>query len=487
MNNAETLLKEINQSVKKTGYFTYSYKHAFLVGEISSDGMSVKFTSAQLLEYDLSSKQTISIKQDTFNGVHTVNVETTNIIINRIKFNNVRDDIVSFDQFQELVNYLNEPLSISDLNYISAIIRNRRTATRLITYYGYIIFGTYCTNNGMKDTFTITYIENCGSVGVVMPAYINRPMTIKELSPMFEHMRNYPKRTESEKEELNKSNKLSKPEKVDMQHVAEEIIQSIYGNDSQFIYHMNGYRFVGQVKSYQSNNISPDNITIHLTHVINPDLDMVSICTCKQTYKISDKLSKHQERCAKFEHTTVMTILSMLSSLFQDVFEQPKYVINLDNVFETEVKMDGALFEIAYKNYELDYTKTDTNTFGTFLKIFTPDKYGESYNIRLWNKKTVVVKDDLMVQTNDKTGVELYENLFIWILDQYVLKKIKTINDAKNNIKNMELQYEEHKKEVDTLQTQIDKLKKELVDVSSKMHQKKVMLDNYINLVNLVK
>lgn len=508
--NTIKVIKDIFDSEKKDRTFSYTYKHAIISGRMYglSKKVYVKILAVRIFGFDLKNNQYILVGHNK-NDIPAIDEKTTYIYIGSIYKECIQPDLVAFKQFQALLTYLDKPLCASDLDEISAIIRSRKCGVYLITYYGYRVLGEYNTNNGMKDTFKITQIvkvDNEQSIVLpLMKLYI--PKGIYELSDLFNYLReraciiNKSDNSDSDNDSDNDSESdtdsksVDNPEvsSIDMTEISKDIIQSMYDNNHNFIYHLNGYRIVGQIKLYNSENVDPDNITINITRVINPNLEIIPICNCDD-YTINGRAT-HTDECSYNIPVNYMANITCFESLFESIINKPKYEINLKDFKSLclERRKPNALTEkenmidIKYRNSLLavDVSNADVDDV-KIIEVNSTDN-SHDYGIEFWNKKTSVKGYNVMIQDNHESGLNKYKDLFTWIDDQYILKKIKTIENATNNIQNMRLQYEEYQEKVSDLENQISALNEELKTASSDMKQKKVMLDSYIELVNLVK
>lgn len=268
-----------------------------------------------------------------------------------------------------------------------------------------------------------------------------------------------------------------------------EIANSVYDREHHFVYYLNGYRIVGIVKCrLGSAGITAATTTIRILSIIDPQMKELQI-----KYGSAEKIETVNGRSTiyikyvppelRLNGTDNMVL--GYESLFDFISDQPhtidiiefpdrnetSIIQYLDFTVSIGVISGGApgryfIGYIEYNNirFNIDAIDDDDTTIGDYVRYALN---GNTLRVRMLHGQ----------------GLKPYENLFIWIKNQHVVKKIRTIRNASRMLDKYSDELKSDQRVISELKDQIAELSKRLSEYETSATNKQNAMTIYTDLI----
>ena len=270
--------------------------------------------------------------------------------------------------------------------------------------------------------------------------------------------------------------------KQDIDAIAKEIVRSIYDNNHNFMYYTKGYRICGNIVKYNSNDVTAKSTTIRITRIFDPSMkelerhlgNEIKIGTYNGKRTIYLKLVPNELKLDGIE-----TVLG-----YEDLFD-----FLADHSHPNIIDYTG-YNNAPYFQY-LDFIVHVNNASDDNCVIHSIESNSKGYKVitksNNFYTRSVLTESGLLVKTLPKHGLKAYENLFIWIENQYIIKKIQTINKAQEMVDKYTSELKQDQQAIDDLKEQIAKLSKQLAEYENSLSGKKSIMTIYSDLIEFAK
>lgn len=263
-----------------------------------------------------------------------------------------------------------------------------------------------------------------------------------------------------------------------------EISNSVYDREHHFVYYLNGYRIVGIVKCrLDSTGITAATTTIRILNIIDPQMKELQI-----KYGINEKIEivngrptiyiKYVPPELRLNGTDGMVL--GYESLFNFISDQPATTVIIDFPDRNETSI------IQYLDFNVSIGVISGGAPGRYF-IGYIEYNNIRYNIDVIDDDDTTIGDYVRYALNGNTlrvrmrhGQDLksYENLFIWIGNQHVVKKIRTIRNASRML-------DKYSDELKSAQRVISELKDQIAELSKRLSEYEISANNKQNAMTI--
>lgn len=263
--------------------------------------------------------------------------------------------------------------------------------------------------------------------------------------------------------------------------IAKVIAASIYDGGVRFIYYLNGYRIIGHIIRYNSLDVTAQSTVIHIEKILDNDMKSLQIKFSDETKigmsnGIKTIYIKGAPSCEQ-QHDINGTVLEH-ESLFDFMVDHPR-----PNTIDYTEYNDVPCFRY------LDCTvHVHTDTTGD-IRVACIEIDEKSYTVceaaNIDYTCTQLTSNILYVKMVPKCGLKKYENLFIWIENQRIIKKMQTVDRAQRVIDKIKTGLKRCDEIRVQLKEQIAKLENQLSDLEKNITSEKNTMTIYSDLIKL--
>ena len=269
--------------------------------------------------------------------------------------------------------------------------------------------------------------------------------------------------------------------------IAKGIAASIYTTPYCFMYYLNGYRIIGKIIPQGSIDISTQNaksMVIDIEKILDRDMKSLQIKFGNDAKfgTFNGIKTIYIKSVPPYEHKRdIVGTVSEYESMF-DLMADQSHPNTIDYTEYNDVSRFQYLDCIVHVRMDVTDASGD-------IRVVCVEIDRKSYTVceatNIGYARTQLTSSILYVKLVPKPELKKYENLFIWIEDRHIIKKLQTIQNAERIVNKIKTGLERCDEIRVQLKDQIAKLENQLTDLEKNITSEQNTMAIYLDLIKL--